>query len=73
MVELEEGFLKELNERQRKAVEYLIKNGKITRREYGKLCKASERTANRELRGLVEKGIVKRRGSGVKFYYELAS
>ena len=46
---------------------------KITRREYGKLCKASERTANRELRGLVEKGIVRRRGSGVSFYYELAS
>ena len=73
VVELEEKVLKGLNERQRKAVEYLIKNGKVTRRAYGKLCKASERTANRELRGLVEKGIVRRRGSGVSFYYELAS
>jgi len=73
VVELEEKILKGLNERQRKAVEHLAKNGKITRGEYEKLCKASERTANRELRGLVEKGIVRRRGSGVKFYYELAS
>lgn len=73
VVELEEKILEGLNERQRKAVEYLIKNGKITRMEYEKLCKASERTANRELRELVRKRIVRKKGSGVKFYYELAS
>lgn len=32
-----------------------------------------QRTANRELTELNKKGIVKKAGSGVKFYYKLAS
>ncbi|MFH0772402.1 MAG: RNA-binding domain-containing protein [Candidatus Omnitrophota bacterium] len=72
VVEIEEKILEGLNERQRKAIEYIRKNGKITRKECEKLCKTSERTANRELTELVKKGIIKKTGSGVKFYYELA-
>ncbi|MCX5667709.1 MAG: putative DNA binding domain-containing protein [Candidatus Omnitrophica bacterium] len=73
VVEIEEKILGELNERQKKAIEYVRKNGKIVRKEYEKLCKTSERTANRELTELIKKGIIKKIGSGVKFYYELAS
>ncbi|MCG2713340.1 MAG: DeoR family transcriptional regulator [Candidatus Omnitrophica bacterium] len=73
VVEIEEKILEELNERQKKAIEYIRKNGKITRKEYEKLCKTSERTANRELTELIKKGIIKKTGSGVKFYYKLAS
>ena len=73
VVEIDERILEELNGRQRKSIDYLRKSGKITRMEYEKLYKTSERTANRELKGLVKKGIVKKSGSGVKFYYELAS
>lgn len=72
VVELEETILEGLNERQKKAISYLRKNRKITRKEYEKLCKTSERTANRQLGELVKKGIVKRKGTGVNAYYELA-
>ncbi|MFH1288983.1 MAG: RNA-binding domain-containing protein [bacterium] len=73
IIEMDEKILKGLNERQREAVNYMRKNFKIARKEYAKLCKTSERTANRELMALVQKGIIKRKGSGTKFYYELAS
>ncbi|MEW6088303.1 MAG: DeoR family transcriptional regulator [bacterium] len=73
IVEMDEKILNGLNERQRAAVNYIRKNAKIDRKEYAKLCKTSERTANRELMELVQKGIIKRMGSGTKFYYELAS
>lgn len=73
VVEIEEKILEGLNERQKKAIEYVRKNGKIARKEYEKLCKTSERTANRELAELIKKGIIKKTGSGVKFYYVLAS
>ncbi len=73
VVEIEEKILEGLNKRQKKTIEYVRKNRKITRKEYEKLCKTSERTANRELTELVKKGIIKKTGSGVKFYYELAS
>ncbi len=73
VVEIEEKILEELNERQKKAIEYVRKNGKIARKEYEKLCKTSERTANRELTELIKKGIIRKTGSGVKFYYKLAS
>jgi len=73
VVEIEEKILEESNDRQKKAIEYVRKNGKIARKEYEELCKTSERTANRELTELIKKGIIKKTGSGVKFYYELAS
>ncbi len=73
VVELGETVLSQLNERQKNAVGYVREKGKITRRQYEKLCKTSERTANREINELVNKGVFEKVGSGVKFYYKLAS
>ncbi|MFH1856450.1 MAG: DeoR family transcriptional regulator [Candidatus Omnitrophota bacterium] len=73
VVEIGEEILQGLNERQRKAVEYIRQSKKITRKEYEELCKTSERTANRELAELIKKRIIKKVGNGTKFYYELAS
>jgi ATP-dependent DNA helicase RecG len=48
-----------LNERQIKAVEYVIKHGSITNKEYQQINKVAKRTASRDLRELVEKGVFK--------------
>jgi len=66
----EEG-LKQLNERQMKAVDFLKIHKKITRSEYVKLIGCSERTAFRDLEELVKKKIITRKGKGKKTYYEL--
>lgn len=73
LVKIEKKILKNLNERQKKAINYIREHKAITRKEYEKLCKISDRTANRELGELVKKGILQKKGSGVKFYYELAN
>jgi len=60
-----------LNERQIKAVEFVKANGKITNKEYQKLNTTSERTASRDLFGLIEKNILrnsKAKGAG-SFYF----
>lgn len=53
-----------LNERQRKALEYIKEHGKITNREYQALNNTTKATATRDLRDLVEKNIVSRIGTG---------
>lgn len=59
-------WLKELNERQIKALPYLREKLKISTREYSELTGISERTALKDLKDLVEQGILrdsgKRRG-----------
>jgi len=59
-----EQHLKELglNERQIKAVMYVKERGKITNGEYQRLCNASERTATRDLSGLVSAEIFEQIG-----------
>ena len=60
-----------LNERQIKAVEFVKANGKITNKEYQKLNTTSERTASRDLFGLIEKNILRNskvKGAG-SFYF----
>jgi ATP-dependent DNA helicase RecG len=52
-----------LNERQIKAVMYVKEKGKITNKEYQRICDTSERTATRDLSGLVSKGIFKQIGT----------
>jgi len=52
----------ELNERQLKAVMYVKEKGKITNKEYQKVCNTSERTATRDLVDLLDKGLFKKRG-----------
>ena len=51
-----------LNERQIKAVMYVKQKGRITNKEYQRLTGISKPTATRELKNLVEVGILKQQG-----------
>jgi len=53
----------ELNERQKKAVEYLKEKKEITRKDYEKLNNISKRTAIRDLNNLIARGILKTSGT----------
>lgn len=62
-----------LNERQIKAVMYVKEKGKITNKEYQRLCGVRERSATIELGGLVSKGIFDKHGTtGRGTYYAVA-
>ena len=61
-----------LNERQRKALTHIEKHGLITRSQYEAEMAVPMRTANRELKDLVVKGIVSRHGGGRNYRYVLA-
>jgi len=62
-----------LNERQVEAVLYAGEHGRITNREYQALFEVSYDTAHRDLRQLLEKGLIERRGRGRGTYYVLAA
>tara|TARA_Y100000310_G_C20611760_1_gene778364 strand:+ start:114 stop:1472 length:1359 start_codon:yes stop_codon:yes gene_type:complete len=66
-----EEVLKELNERQKKALDYMKENGSITNREYCEINKVVKNTAYRDLMELINKEIVKPKGVGRKSYYVL--
>ncbi len=53
-----------LNDRQKKGLEYAMKNGKITTGEFKRLCNVSERQAFDDLKFLLEMGLLIRTGSG---------
>ena len=60
-----------LNDRKLKAVLFVKENGRITNKEYQELNKTSERTASRDLNGLIEKNILRNsevKGAG-SFYF----
>ncbi len=61
-----------LNERQQGAIVYLREQERITNREYRSLFEVSYDTAYRDLRDLLEKGLVKRQGKGRATYYVLS-
>jgi ATP-dependent DNA helicase RecG len=61
-----------LNERQVEAMLYVGAHGRITNREYQSLLGVSYDTAHRDLRELLEKGLVKRQGKGRATCYVLA-
>lgn len=68
-----DAALAQLNERQRKAVEYLRTHEKITNLEYRELNpNITDRTALNDLKELVRKGIVKASGEKKHRYYSLA-
>lgn len=67
-----EEVLKELNTRQRKIIEYLMKKRTITRKECMNLLNVSKDTAFRELLKLCEKELLKRKGKGRNVFYTLA-
>ena len=62
-----------LNERQIKAMLYTNKNGKISNKEYQKICGCSRNTASNELKLLTEKGLLNYNDSkGAGSYYFIA-
>ena len=63
----------ELNERQRKVIKYIKEHKKITSGKYATLFKITERTARNDLKELVTKKVVKRKGISDKTtHYVLA-
>ena len=62
-----------LNERQRKAINYMKKHKKITSKEYAELFSITDRTARNDLKSLLDKKILIQRGTSKKLtYYELS-
>ena len=53
-----------MNERQIKAVGYVVKKGSITNRAYQKLNTTIKRTATRDLTDLVRRGVFRSVGKG---------
>ncbi|MFO8049998.1 MAG: ATP-binding protein [Desulfosudaceae bacterium] len=62
----------ELNERQQQAVSYIKKMGRITNTDYQNLTNSSRKTAARDLKGLVDKGVLVLLGEKRGSYYLLA-
>jgi len=72
--ELTEDFLDnlELNERQKKAVDFLKESGKITNQDFQKLCPdVTRETLRKDLNDLVNKTIITKKGIKRGVYYEL--
>jgi ATP-dependent DNA helicase RecG len=65
-------ILNELNERQQKAIKYLLKHKKITNREYREInLDISDRTALNDLNELVQKNVITAKGEKKHRYYIL--
>jgi predicted HTH transcriptional regulator len=60
-----------LNRRQLALIEYLRANGVCTNREYGELVKVSTATGWRDLKDLLDKGVLKAEGQGRNTVYRL--
>ncbi|MCD6161693.1 MAG: putative DNA binding domain-containing protein [candidate division Zixibacteria bacterium] len=69
---IKEDILKELNERQKKAIEYLKEKGKITNEEYQKINNTTRITAFRDLKHLADKRIIEMVGKTGKYTYYIA-
>lgn len=65
-----EEMVQSLNDRQKKTIEYLKEHEKITSKEYAQLFDISKRTARNDLKDLISKNIIQRKGkSDKKTYY----
>lgn len=62
-------LLLELNERQRKALKYLEKHGRITKKAHTELNKIPDRTAQFDLNILAKRGLIIKQGKGPSTYY----
>lgn len=60
-----------MNQRQKKAIDYLKEQGRITNWEYVKLCGVGYRTAHRDLANLIKSGDIKIYKKGRSTYYTL--
>lgn len=65
------GVREGLNERQKKALGHIRKDGKITNKEYQNINKVHRNTATNDLEAMVKSGILKRSGIGRGSLYKL--
>jgi len=71
-LEKKEGVrVTELNERQKKALEFIKERGKITNREYRQLTGISHEGVKKDLKILIKKNLITRRGKGRSTFYIL--
>ncbi len=63
--------IENLNERQKKAVDYLIKEGRISNKIYQEINNLTRETSKRDLAEMVEKGFLLRIGDGRSVSYVL--
>lgn len=68
-IEKEKLHKLDINERQRKAIEYLRREKKITRQIYGQINSIGDTYAKKEIKELIEKKIIRRVGKGKDTYY----
>jgi ATP-dependent DNA helicase RecG len=53
----------ELNDRQKKAIEFIANNAKITNTQYQDLTKSTKKTATRDLNDLIDKKLINKKGT----------
>ena len=70
-IEKEKLHKLEINQRQKKAIEYVVEKGSISRKEYKQINHISHTTAHTELKDLVKKGVFRVKGAGKYLRYEL--
>ncbi len=58
-----------LSESQIAGVQFVVREGRITNKQYRELSPMSDEAARRELNELVEKGLLRREGSGRSVFY----
>jgi len=68
-----EPYYFDLNERQRKLIEYLKTYGSIRNRDYYEIMQVSKSTGWRDIKDLIERGIVQAHGKGKGSTYTLAN
>jgi len=68
---IEEGVLEKLNERQKKAIEYIKEKGGITSKVYQEINELGKVYSIKELNEMVAKKILKKAGKGKNVKYEL--
>ena len=61
-----------LNERQIKAIGFVKQHSKITTKDYCDFLKVARDTANKDLKGLLRKNIIQKRGLGPQTHYTLS-
>ena len=72
-IEKEKLHKLEINERQREAIEYLRREKKITRQVYCQINNVGDTYAKKELKELIQKKIIRKRGKGKNTYYVLVT
>ena len=63
--------IKDLNERQKKAIEFIQQKGRITSREYCEVNVVVKDTANRDIQEMLKKELLTKEGTGKKVRYVL--